>query len=191
MVKSLTFAALVEGRALKWKTNRSRNSSSPCTKKLEHDRQKDLPDIGSNVQRGCRIAGAHIKPGLVGVRVSGRRSRWRLALARARDHKRDLNRAVTAQFSLLRSFHALRQLVTFNNLTSARPEPDRPGPTAAKIVFRVSPSPARPGRRARNSGPSPARWHSWAGPGRASPGRAGRAGLPMARSTVVYLIQAI
>ena len=67
VVKSLTFATLVEGRALKLNTNRSWNSSSPYTKKSEHGRQKDLLGIGSNVQRGCRVSGTHIKAGLVGV----------------------------------------------------------------------------------------------------------------------------
>ena len=83
VVKSLTFATLVEGRALKLNTNISWSSSSPYTKKSENGRQKDLPGIVSNVQRGCRVSGTHIKSGLVGVRSSGRRGRRRLALARA------------------------------------------------------------------------------------------------------------
>ena len=49
VVSSLTFAALVEGRALKWSTNKSWSSSSPYAKKSEHGRQKDLPGIGTNV----------------------------------------------------------------------------------------------------------------------------------------------
>ena len=47
--------------------------------------------------------------------LQGRR---RLALARDWNHKRVLSRPITAQFPLPRSFHALRQLVTFSNLTS-------------------------------------------------------------------------
>ena len=61
VVKSLTFATLVERRALKLNANKSWSSSHPQTKKLEHSRQKDLPGIGSNVQRGLRVTGSHIE----------------------------------------------------------------------------------------------------------------------------------
>ena len=45
VVNSLTFATLFEGQALKLGASKSWSSSHPQTKKLEHDRQKNLPDL--------------------------------------------------------------------------------------------------------------------------------------------------